>query len=1024
MDLLGLTLSNRYRVEELIGRGGMAEVYKVWDTQRGAHLAMKMLREDLAEDNAFLRRFNREAHTLESLQHPNILRFYGLEQDRELAFILMDYVEGTTLRTLIKQRGAPLTFAEILDILRPICSALGYAHRQSVAHCDIKPGNILIKKNGDVLLSDFGIARLTEAVSTTFYSPGTPAYMAPEQWLGQENLDGRTDIYALGVTLFEMLTGGEKPFSGEVDTVQGATREKIRWEHLNQKPPAIRSFLPDAPPALDWIIQKCLAKNPNQRYQSVEEFLAVVEATIGGILGLDPGEVSGRQPVSETPFTPAERSQSQPSSGSNRREIDARQAAAPNDRFRMPQPRRKALWLLFAGAFALLLIAFVLINQQRPKPPSSTVGLPAKTQPATQQAQDLPGLAQATASPTRTSSPMPTMTVTATILPTATPSPTPALQPISPQNASRVQLIERWGKGVINDMAFTSDGKLLAVAAENGLYIFDRESSRQVWFAEPGAQFTSLAFSPDNQTLATSSDDQLVSVWRVSDGKQLFALEGHTQGVLAVAFSPDGSVIASAGADRDVILWDVEKRQIRSKLAGHSEWVGALAFSPDGSQLVSASGDGTLIVWEAATGKKLASLSGHTAWVSSLAFSPDGQYLASGSGDETVLVWNVSTAQVAATLNGHSSWVTQVAFSPDGGSLASSGADKTIKIWDYRNSSVLQTYEGHSASVTALAYTPDGLTLTSGSNDSTIAFWDTLAGEREKTLIGHSAGINSVAYSPDGQFVASAGGDKHVILWDAHTGQQVRTLFAHTEFVDKVAFSPDGKLLASGSHDDTVILWEVGTGRPLHILKIGNDVLDLAFSPGDQILAVAGRNGASLWNPLNGELIRIVKRDGSFSLSFTPDGKTLSVTGDSSYSYYYGYNQSKNFDVNTGQELDLWGHDLSPSISYDVSGNFFISRSRSPMEYIDLYNISSRSNIILKGHTRAITDLAFSPDGKLAASASEDQTIIIWEVATGRKLLVLSGPAGAIRSLTFSPDGRYLVSAGDDRRIWVWGVMD
>ena len=276
-ELTGQILAHRYRVENFLGRGGMAEVYKVWDQERATYLAMKLLREDLAQDPIFIRRFKREAQTLAKLQHPNIVRFYGLDQDDLLAFMLMDYVNGTSLRAeIFRSQGKPFSNEKILEVISPICSALHYAHRQGMVHCDVKPGNILIDKSGHVLVSDFGIARMSESATATMVGVGTPAYMAPEQARG-ENPTPQTDIYSLGVVLFEMLTGGERPFTGESAQITGSTSDKIRWEQMNLKPPSLRKVNPNVSPELEAIIQKCLKKEPDLRYKNTIEFVSALE---------------------------------------------------------------------------------------------------------------------------------------------------------------------------------------------------------------------------------------------------------------------------------------------------------------------------------------------------------------------------------------------------------------------------------------------------------------------------------------------------------------------------------------------------------------------------------------------------------------------------------------------------------------------------------------------------------------------------------------------------------------------------
>ena len=196
-ELLGRIIKNRYRVDKSLGRGGMAEVYKVWDMERNATLAMKVLHEDLALDNAFLRRFQREAQTLRALQHPNIVRFYELEQDGRLAFILMDYVEGESFKHKIFDAHGPMPFDQISAVMRPLCQALEYAHKQGFTHSDVKPGNIMLDNHGRVMLMDFGIARMTKSATVTMLGVGTPAYMSPEQARGNPP-SPQSDIYAVG----------------------------------------------------------------------------------------------------------------------------------------------------------------------------------------------------------------------------------------------------------------------------------------------------------------------------------------------------------------------------------------------------------------------------------------------------------------------------------------------------------------------------------------------------------------------------------------------------------------------------------------------------------------------------------------------------------------------------------------------------------------------------------------------------------------------------------------------------------
>ena len=271
-SLIGKTLKNRYRVNEFLGRGGMADVYKVWDTQRGVPLAVKVLREDLAEDIVFLRRFEREAKNLTRLQHPNIVRCYGLVQEGHTAFMLMDYIDGWTLRSEIFDAKGPLPLSRILEIMQPVSSALNYAHQMGMVHCDVKSANIMVGKNGTVYLTDFGIARGMDTATSTMVGIGTPAYMAPELIKGQD-LTPQTDIYALGIVLYEMLSGGERPFTGERATITGTTADKVRWEHLKLEPTSIEKYNSQVSSQVEEAVWRCLSKDPRERYDSTMELL-------------------------------------------------------------------------------------------------------------------------------------------------------------------------------------------------------------------------------------------------------------------------------------------------------------------------------------------------------------------------------------------------------------------------------------------------------------------------------------------------------------------------------------------------------------------------------------------------------------------------------------------------------------------------------------------------------------------------------------------------------------------------------
>lgn len=274
----GIVLCDRYRLDQSLGRGGMSDVYRAFDQRRRAYVAIKVLREDLAEDPDFVRRFAREAEALARLDHPNIVRFYNFEQEGAQAFIVMDFVSGSTLSRRLREMAGPLPLDEITHILRHVGAALHFAHQEGYIHRDVKPGNIMLRDDGSVLLSDFGIARATEAATSTMGPAGTPAYMSPEQILGHDLTPG-ADVYSLGVVLFEMATG-ERPFSGDVGT--GTSRiERVRDAHLHAEPPHPQRINPNLPRAAAAVILRALAKSADRRYQDVTSLVQAWEDALG-----------------------------------------------------------------------------------------------------------------------------------------------------------------------------------------------------------------------------------------------------------------------------------------------------------------------------------------------------------------------------------------------------------------------------------------------------------------------------------------------------------------------------------------------------------------------------------------------------------------------------------------------------------------------------------------------------------------------------------------------------------------------
>jgi serine/threonine-protein kinase len=273
-DLKGITLNKQYYLQSFIGKGGMADVYKAWDNMKSTYMAVKILRRDLAVNAKFNKLFKEEAELLKTLGHPSIVRIY--EYDREpngnLVYIVMDWIEGSSLKEVIDNQKDPFTLAEVSQILKPLSSALYFAHQMGFIHCDIKPANILIRKDGEVFLSDFGVAR----AATDVKYGGTPWYMAYEQFT-TGNVSPRTDVYSLAVTMYEMLSGGVLPYQGLPESQGSTLREKIKWEQDNLPLRPIQHYNRKIPSAVGTMLSAALSKRPQDRYLNTTKMFEAFE---------------------------------------------------------------------------------------------------------------------------------------------------------------------------------------------------------------------------------------------------------------------------------------------------------------------------------------------------------------------------------------------------------------------------------------------------------------------------------------------------------------------------------------------------------------------------------------------------------------------------------------------------------------------------------------------------------------------------------------------------------------------------
>ena len=602
----------------------------------------------------------------------------------------------------------------------------------------------------------------------------------------------------------------------------------------------------------------------------------------------------------------------------------------------------------------------------------------------------------------------------------------------------------RLGKGRIGRgdraVAFSPDGRLLAVGTLIGVWLYEVAASREVALLPTRHEVSSIAFSPDGRTLASleflepDGPFGMVRIWDLATGETIAAIDsnvvaliGHTAPT-SLEFSPDGTLLAGSSTN-GVKLLDVATQ---SPVATYNH-IGTpalrgsiVSFSPDETILASGANDGTITLWDVSTGTLSATFEEHMDEVTSLSFSPDGTILASGSRDHTVRLWDVSTGANTTTLDGHSDWVFSVAFSPDGTTVASGAADNSVRLWDVATGDNTAIFEGHTGWVNSVAFHPERTTLASGAEDGTVRLWEVATGNASIVGKAHTNGIYSMAFSPDGTTLASGHFIGTIRLWDLTTGINTAALKGHTYRINSLVFSLDGKTLVSGSYDGTVRLWDVATGTGIASLETPENrssVSSVAISRDGTAVASGHDNGlARLWEVKTGANTATLEghTNAVQPLVFSPDGKTL-ASGSSDgrvrlWDVATGANTAT-FDLDTDWIISIW---FSPEMT-PIAGGI----TDGTAELWDVATAARMAQISANVNPSAIMTGAFSPDKSRFVYGSYDwnrPAVEIWDFETGTRTAALYGHAHMIGVLEFSPDGRSFASASSDGTILLWDM--